>query len=274
MTLREAIRTAAARLSAVSDTARLDAEILAAHSLGVTRATLLLTHLDAAAPPDFQAFVARRANAEPVAYITGQAEFWTLTLHVRPGILIPRSDSETLIEAALAACAGAPPAAILDLGTGSGALLLAALSEWPEARGLGVDQSPVALAVAQDNAQALGCADRACFREGDWGAGVSGPFNLILCNPPYIATDFVLPRSVVGFEPAGALFAGPEGLDAYQRLAPQIARLLAPDGVACVEIGFDQAEPVAALFAAQGLAVTLTRDLGGRDRCLVLRPRV
>lgn len=271
MTLRDAIRAAAQRLSAVSDTARLDAEILAAHSLGITREVLLLGHLDAAVPPEFPALVARRADAEPIAYITGQAEFWTLTLRVGPGVLIPRSDSETLIEAALEACAGAPPAAVLDLGTGSGALLLAALSQWPDARGVGVDQSPAALAIAQENAQALGLSDRVCVRKGDWGDGVDGPFNLILCNPPYVATDFALARTVAEFEPAGALYAGADGLDDYHRLAPQIARLLASDGVACVEIGFDQAASVSALFAAQGLSVRLKRDLGGRDRCLVLQ---
>ena len=270
MTLREAIRRAAGQLSAVSDTARLDAELLAAHCLGVSREALLLGHLEDAEPPHFADYIDRRLDHEPVAYITGRVDFWSLSLQIGPSVLIPRGDSETLIEAALAACAATPPTEILDLGTGSGALLLAALSEWPAAQGLGVDQSADALAIARKNALATGLSDRARFCQGDWGAGLTGPFNLILCNPPYIATGFPLDRQVAAFEPASALYAGEQGLDDYRRIAPQIAQLLDRKGVACVEIGFDQAASVGALFAEQGLSVDLRRDLGGRDRCLVL----
>ncbi|MFM1982841.1 MAG: peptide chain release factor N(5)-glutamine methyltransferase [Pseudomonadota bacterium] len=271
MMLREALRQAAARLAMVSETPRLDAELLAAHSLGVARDQVLLAHLDDAVPEQFWDLIARRLNEEPVAYITGMAEFWSIPLQVGPGVLIPRPDSETLITAAMAHFQTSAPATILDLGTGSGALVLAALVEWPLARGLGVDQSDDALAIATANAQRLQLTDRVRFQAGNWGAGLAGPFDLILCNPPYIAVDYPLARGVVDFEPLSALFAGPAGLDDYVRLAPQIAALLAKDGCACVEIGFDQALTAGALFAEQGLSVEVHQDLGGRDRALLLR---
>ncbi|MEY3906381.1 MAG: hypothetical protein RIR59_1204, partial [Pseudomonadota bacterium] len=153
MMLREALRQAAARLAMVSETPRLDAELLAAHSLGVARDQVLLAHLDDAVPEQFWDLIARRLNEEPVAYITGMAEFWSIPLQVGPGVLIPRPDSETLITAAMAHFETSAPTTILDLGTGSGALVLAALVEWPLARGLGVDQSDDALAIATANAQ-------------------------------------------------------------------------------------------------------------------------
>ncbi|MFM7028765.1 MAG: peptide chain release factor N(5)-glutamine methyltransferase [Chakrabartia sp.] len=273
MTLRDALKAAAARLAPLSATPRLDAELLAAHALGVTREAMILSYLEEAAPEGLEPLVARRLAQEPVAYILGEADFWTLTLGVSPAVLIPRADSETLIEAALDAFALRPPASILDLGTGSGALLLAALSEWPLAAGLGVDQSDEALAIARANAVRTGLAGRARFQQGDWGQGLEAVFDLILCNPPYIAQGFPLAADVAAHEPHTALFAGPDGLDDYRLLAPQIAALLAPGGVACVEIGFDQAVSAGALFSAQGLALEVRRDLGGRDRCLVLRKK-
>ena len=166
----------------------------------------------------------------------------------------------------------AGPRTILDLGVGPGTLLLAALAEWPQARGLGIDTSQPALGYARDNAARLGLADRARFEHGDWFAGRDARFDLILCNPPYIATTAALPAEVSDYEPAAALFAGPDGLVAYRILAPQIARALAPGGVACVEIGHAQGESAAALFRACGLTVALRQDLGGRDRCLVITP--
>jgi len=270
MTLREALKDAAARLEAVSDTPRLDAELLAAFALGCDRNTLLLHHLDGEVPAAFNDLVSRRLTAEPVAYITGARDFWSLGLKVAPGVLIPRPDSETLIEAALQHFGEAPPRSILDLGTGSGALLLAALSEFREARGLGIDRSATALAIAAKNAGLNGLAERAVFQEGNWGQGIEGPFDLILCNPPYIETGCALPRDVAAYEPAEALFAGADGLDDYRTLAPQIARLLASPGCACVEIGHDQGESAAALFRAEGLNVVVLKDLGARDRCLVM----
>lgn len=270
MTLREALVTASQRLSRVSDTPRLDAELLAAHALAVDRNTLLLTHLDGEVPEGFDALVERRMSNEPIAYITGRREFWTLSLAVGPSVLIPRPDSETLIEAALAYFKNKQPNSVLDLGTGSGALLLAALSEFPDAQGVGIDQSSDAVQIATANAVRCGLGNRVRFQIGDWADGLAGSFDLVLCNPPYISTQAELPMTVVGFEPARALFAGADGLSDYRVLAPQITRLLAPNGCAVVEIGFDQAASVGTMFEGSGLSVDVCKDLGGRDRCLLL----
>jgi len=269
LTASDALREAAGRLAAVSDSPRLDAELLMAHAAGVERGELLLRLPDMAVPEGFAALVERRLAHEPVSQIIGTRDFWTLRLAVTKDVLTPRPDSETLIEAAVAHFAGTQgPRTLLDLGTGSGALLLAALAEWPEARGLGVDISPAALAVARGNAARCGLDARAEFAHGDWFAGVDGHFDLILANPPYIATDAALPRDVAEYEPHGALYAGADGLDAYRLLAPELGKHLAPGGMAAVEIGHDQGESAAALFAAKGLSVSLHNDLGGRPRCL------
>jgi release factor glutamine methyltransferase len=261
------LRDAAAKLAPISDTPRLDAELIAAHAAGLERGEMLLRLGDLAVPAGADALLARRLAHEPVAHITGTRDFWTLSLKVTPDVLIPRPDSETLIEAALRHFAGqAGPRRILDLGTGSGALLLAALSEWPEATGLGIDISAGALAVARENAGRCGLADRADFVAGDWAQGLDGRFDLILCNPPYIEADAVLAPEVADHEPHGALFAGADGLDCYRRLAPEMARLLETGGIALFEIGHDQAAAVSGLFAAEGFAPALHHDLGGRDR--------
>lgn len=264
ITVAAALRAAAARID------RFDAEVLLAAVLGVERGALLLDPDREFEPDLFDAPVSRRAAGEPVAYITGHREFWSLDLLVTPAVLIPRPDSETLIEAALAS--GISPATILDLGTGSGALLLAALTEWPAATGLGIDASTAALAVAAQNAERLGLAPRAMFRLGDWGQGLPDRFDLILCNPPYVETGADLAPDVRDHEPASALFAGADGLDDYRRLVPQLVGLLAPGGIALVEIGHTQAAAVAALVV--GAEVTTCRDLAGRDRCLVVKPVV
>lgn len=267
-----ALRAAAARLAPVSDSARLDAELLMAHAAGLSRERLILGLRDLDAPEGFDALVERRLRHEPVSQIVGARDFWTLSLAVSRDVLTPRPDSETLLDAAVEHYAGTPgPARILDLGTGSGALLLAALDEWRGATGLGIDASAAALAVARGNATRCGLADRAAFRAGDWLAGVEERFDLVLANPPYISTHALLPRDVAEYEPAMALFAGEDGLDAYRVLAPGLAAVLAPDGLALFEIGFDQAESAGALFAAQGLDVSVLRDLGGRARCLKMR---
>lgn len=269
--VRAALARAAADLAATSETARLDAELLMAHALGVEREAMLLGRLDDPVPVGFAPLVARRAGHEPVAYIIGYRDFWTIRLAVAPGVLIPRPDSETLIEAAVAHFGRPGPARILDLGVGSGALLCAALAEWPQATGLGIDASAAAAAIAQGNAERLGLAERAAIRLGDWGAGIDECFDLILCNPPYVERDAGLAPDVARFEPASALFAGADGLDDYRRLAPQIGRLLAPGGLAAIEIGADQADSVLALVAEAGLVGSVRADLAGRNRVILVK---
>lgn len=265
------LRAAAERLATTSDTPRLDAELLAAHALGMARGDMLLKLRDLPVPGTADALLKRRLAHEPIAYILGWRDFWTLRLQVAPGVLIPRPDSETLIEAATAHFgAGAGPRRILDLGTGSGALLLAALSIWQDANGIGIDTSATALRIAEGNADQCGLQNRALFRQGDWAADLTERFDLILCNPPYIAEGEALARDVADHEPHIALFAGCDGLDAYRVLADQIPALLTPGGCAMIEIGHDQGETAAALFTASGLAVAVRADLGGRARCLVL----
>ncbi len=271
--IKAALREAAARLAAVSDTPRLDAELLMAHALGIERQALLLDPSRHDVPAGFAALVERRMAHEPIAYILGYRDFWTVRIGAGSGVLIPRPDSETLIEACLdlhRARGAGWPATILDLGTGPGTLLLAALSEFPAAKGLGIDASECALAYARDNAATLGMSERASFRAGDWAAGVDGAFDLILCNPPYIAETEVLMADVADHEPESALFAGADGLDDYRRIIPDLPRLLAPGGAAILEIGHRQRISVSGLAHAAGFAVTCRQDLGGRDRALVL----
>lgn len=269
-----AIRAAATRLADVSDTPRLDAELLMAHALGIERAPLLLDPTRFTLPPSFAALVARRMAHEPIAYILGYRDFWTIRLAVGPGVLIPRPDSETLIEAALDFSHNADrpdwPRHILDLGTGPGTLLLAALSEWSQATGLGIDASETALAYARRNAAALRLDGRASFRTGDWAQGVEGRFDLILCNPPYIGSEERLMPQVAKHEPAAALFAGADGLDDYRRIIPALPSLLEKGGLAVLEIGAAQAMSVTALAESAGFSVQCRRDLGGRDRALCL----
>lgn len=273
MTVAEALREAAARLAETCDTARLDAEVLMAHALGVTRSDLLLRHMADPVPSQFAALVARRLGHEPVAYIVGEQEFYGHSFRVTPAVLIPRGDSEVLVETALKARPDARR--VLDCGTGSGALLLAILAGLPEAQGIGIDRSSDALAVAAANAGRLGLVGRAEMRAADWHqpgwSAELGRFDLILANPPYVETGAELAPSVRDHEPAGALFAGPEGLDDYRVLVPQLPGLLAPGGVALVEIGATQAAAVAAIAAESGFAATLHHDLAGRPRVLELK---
>lgn len=267
------LRDATIALETVSETPRLDAELLMAHALGVGRSEMLLRQHDLSTPQNFGALLARRVAHEPVAYIIGRQAFWDLELHVTPDVLIPRADSETLLEAAIDWFEGKEaPARIADLGTGSGALLLAGLSIFPGAAGIGVDASHAAIAVAKGNADRLGMGDRASFHtrdwhEGGWTQGL-GTFDLILCNPPYIENEVVLSAMVTQFEPHGALFAGPEGLDDYRVLIPVLASMLSPKGVIFFEIGYNQAESVAILGRKAGFSTSLRRDLGGNPRVL------
>lgn len=266
-----ALREASARLAPASATPRLDAEILLAHALSVSRDALLLDPARYTVPDGFWALVGRRLAHEPVAYIIGYRDFWTVRIGVGPGALVPRADSEVLIEVAVAQFAGGAPARVLDLGTGPGTLLLAALDQWPDASGLGIDASAAALAYARANAAALGLAARAELRLGDWGAGIAEAFDLVLCNPPYIANHEALMADVAAHEPAAALFAGDDGLADYRRILPQLARLMTPDAIAVLEIGWQQAAAVTALARAAGFEPELHRDLGGRDRAVSLR---
>lgn len=257
---------------------RLEARRLLAHVLD-TSEEALLRDPRAAVPADkaqhFAALLARRVAHEPFAYLTGRVGFWTLDLEVSPATLIPRADSETLVEAALAACPDKGAALrVLDLGTGTGALLLAVLSEFPDANGIGIDLKPAAAALAARNAARLGLAARAHFLAGDWAAALAGRFDLILCNPPYIESAAIpgLMPEVARHEPASALDGGADGLAAYRRIIADLPRLLAPQGIAVLELGAGQQAAVEALGRAAGLTPeACSADLGGVPRALVLR---
>lgn len=253
---------------------RREARLLVAHALGITRDMLLR---DPAVPADVAAVLplaARRAGGEPLAFITGRREFWSLDLEVSPATLIPRPDSETLIEAALAACPDRGALGrVLDLGTGTGCLLLAVLSEFPGAFGVGVDRVQGAAALAARNAVRLGFADRAAFLCGDWSAALASRFNLVLSNPPYVTAAEMagLQREVRLHEPASALEAGADGLDAYRRIIAALPDLVAPDGIAILELGAGQAEDVAAIAHQAGFCMDVRRDLAGIARAGLLR---
>jgi release factor glutamine methyltransferase len=258
--------------------ARSDAWLLLSAVIGRSRAELIAgvpLPLSPAEEHRLEALAARRLAREPMAYILGSREFWSLAFEVGPAVLVPRPESETVVEMALATIADrTAPLRILDLGTGSGCLLLALLSELPRASGLGIDCSAAALAIATSNARRLGLAERAEFGEGDWGRGLAGPFDVIVCNPPYVArTDAEnLAPEVRAFEPEEALFAGPDGLLAYHALAPDGARLLAKDGMVFLEIGQGQGAAVERIMRRHGLRLVASRpDLAGIERCLIFR---
>lgn len=273
MNVAQALREATLTLTPVSDTARLDAELLMAEALGVTRSELLLRHTGAAVPERFAALVSRRMRHEPVAYILGRQEFFGREFLVTPDVLIPRADSETLIEAALDFLPA--PRRILDCGTGSGALLLTMLAERDGAEGVGVDVSLGALAVAAANAARLGLSNRCRMLHRDWTEegwreGL-GRFDLIIANPPYVESGAGLAPGVAGWEPAAALFAGADGLDDYRILIPCLPGLLAPAGRVVMEIGATQAPPVSAIAEPAGFHCVVRPDLAGRPRALIMR---
>lgn len=266
-----ALADAARQLESNSDTARLDSELLMAEALHIDRDRLLLSPPDRKVPDRFWDMVERRKSGEPIAYITGRRAFWNIELHVGPGVLVPRPDSEVLISSAIEHFEGTEgPKRILDLGTGPGTLLLAAIDIWPGSTGLGIDVSRGALSYASANARRLGFEPRVKLMQGDWAHGLVEKFDLILCNPPYVPEGAEVGTGVREFEPDEALFAGKEGLDAYRALAPQLPRLLNPGGLAAVEIGHDQADAVTGLLARDGLDAKVAQDLAGRDRVLLL----
>jgi release factor glutamine methyltransferase len=273
MKVAEVLRDAAGQLAAASDTARLDAELLMAHALAVSRSDLLLRHMQDPVPESFAALIERRARHEPVAYILGRKEFYGREFLVAPGVLIPRMDSETTVAAALEACPA--PGHVLDCGVGSGALLFTVLAERPLAEGVGIDRSAEALATASANAASLELSDRVQLLRRDWDeagwADDLGRFDLVLANPPYVEEEAPIAPAVREWEPAGALFSGAEGLDAYRVLIPQLPDLLTESGVVVVEIGATQAEAVSEIATNIGFTVELRRDLADRPRALVLR---
>lgn len=270
------IAEAARRLrhAGVEDPAR-DARLLARWAAGLDGAAFS-ARLDeptpAAEAARFAEAVAARAARVPVAQITGMREFWGRRFRVTPDVLDPRPETETLIAAALD---GPPARRILDLGTGSGCILLTLLAEWPEARGTGTDISPAALAVAEANARALGLADRAGFARADWCAGLTGRFDMVVSNPPYVSAAELagLTPEIRLHEPRAALVpAGDpgDGLEAYRRIAAGIAPLMAPRARVLLEIGASQGAEVAGIMAAAGASrPAVLRDLDGRDRVIV-----
>ncbi len=284
--LGEILNAFTARLARAGiESARLDARLLSAHALGWDAAKIVAAKdflPDAEQRRTLDALIDRREAREPVAVIIGRCEFWSLDFAVNADVLIPRPDSEILVEAALAAAEdkandggengdkeGDGGLGILDLGTGSGCLLLALLSELPLASGLGVDISEAALSVAASNAKNLGLEGRAEFELSDWGDGISGRFDIVVANPPYIADgEFAtLEPEVARFEPRLALSGGADGLDCYRILTPRLGPLLSPGGRAFVEIGAAQADAVAALLKAGGLEVRqVLKDLAGHPR--------
>ncbi len=256
---------------------RRDARLLIAVALGLPESTLFADPTRAVAGPPVaaaQALIARRAAREPVSRILGRREFWSLEFHLGPATLDPRRDSETVVDAALAATAGQAVGRVLDLGTGTGCLLLAVLSERPGYHGVGVDLSAEAAAMARHNAARLGLTARTHFVAGDWTGPIDATFDIVLCNPPYIAEPELdhLEPEVAAFDPRRALAGGPDGLSAYRRLSSELHRVLGRTGVALFEIGDGQAAAVGRIFQDAGFAVgPIAADLAGRARCVAVR---
>ena len=267
----------AARLRAAGiESPRREARLLLAHALKVRQEDIVAGRLPPLTPGEAQTFEAllnRREAREPLAYILGHREFWSLEFTVRPGVLVPRPESELLVEQALKSFPDRDaPLRVLDLGTGSGCLLLAFLSERPNAHGLGIDISPAALNIAQENAAQLGLLQRAQFAVSNWLENVPGAFDVILVNPPYIAEDALndLQPEVQAYEPRSALDGGPDGLDPYRDIALGMKEHMAVGGRAFFEVGQGQAEAVASLLGQAGLAIEGTVcDLAGIPRCVI-----
>jgi release factor glutamine methyltransferase len=269
-------RTIEALEAAGVDSAALDARLIFDHALGRRGASRAMSP-DAAVTPDAIARIdrlaGRRVAREPMAMILGMREFWSLDFEVSGDTLVPRPESELAVELALTHMKGGNgDSRILDLGTGTGCLLLSLLHERAEATGIGVDFSAGALRVARANARRLGLEERARFIQGDWAAPVSGTFDIVVANPPYVAeADYGrLEPEIRDFEPYLAVVGGPDGLDCYRRFAGDMPRLLAPGGAVIVECGRGQAGDVAALLEAAGLGhIEIERDFAGIERCVL-----
>jgi release factor glutamine methyltransferase len=273
-TLVQAWNAAKARLQAAGvDGPVIDARLLVEAAAGASRTDIIadprrvLTEEQAAT---LESFIARRERREPVSHILGRKGFWKIMLQVTADVLTPRPDTETLVELVLRDLPEAKAFSVLDLGVGSGAIILAILAERPAGKGLGVDVSDEALAVARENAANLGLAGRVALLRGDWTRGLGdASFDLVVANPPYVRSAEIagLAPEVRDHEPRLALDGGPDGLDAYRELAPEILRVLKPGCPFAVEIGFDQSTEVEALFKAAGAeAVATHKDLANRDR--------
>ncbi|MGE0667027.1 MAG: peptide chain release factor N(5)-glutamine methyltransferase [Sphingomonadales bacterium] len=275
VTLGDLQRSGRARLAAAGvGSAALDATLLLCAATGERREAVMAypeRFAPAAAAETYRAMIDRRAAREPVSRILGRREFWGLDFAVAPPVLDPRPDTETLVRAALDWLEYRPASRIVDLGTGSGCILLSLLHERPDDTGIGVDASQAALAVARGNAGVLGLSRRAAFVQGDWTAGLrDAAADLVVSNPPYIPSGDItaLEPEVREFDPMGALDGGPDGLAAYRAIAASLGRVLAPGGGAFLEIGAGQEDAVTALFEAAGASVQRFRDLSGRVRCL------
>lgn len=279
ITLGDAIRHATEKLAAAGiDSPAVDARLLIAHALSCDRTALLARAEQNTLPHDLetiQAFIDRRLNHEPVARILGRREFWGLSFALNEATLEPRPDSETLIDAVLSLFPDKRAGIrILDLGTGTGCLLLALLHEYPKATGVGIDRAPRAVEQAQENARQLGLKKRAKFRVGDWFNGINDVFDLIVCNPPYVTTTEMpdLMLEVRNHDPLAALDGGWDGLDAYRTVLPALPRFLNRHGCAVFEVGQGQAGAVQKMFRAAGFPDLRTfKDLGGVERCVTGR---
>lgn len=265
-------------LTAEIATPEIDARLLLSAACGVDDVALISApelEVSRDALQRLEAMVARRLDGEPVSRIVGEREFWGLSFKLNEATLDPRPDSETLIEAVLGVVPDQKRALrILDLGTGSGCLLLALLSEYPNAHGIGVDVSPLAIEAARDNAERLGLLARAQFQMGDWACDLVGPFDIIISNPPYIpqADIQTLSREVKKFDPLTALDGGEDGLEPYRQLMPELARLLSPSGFAVFEFGEGQGPDIASIATSAGIAdVRFYADLAGIDRAIMVK---
>lgn len=273
------LREAASRLKEAGiETSRLDARCLMGHVLGRDPAELagrLDDRLEDDVVRRFHGLLARRLDREPVSRIVGSREFWSLSFELTDAVLDPRADSEAVVDAVLSEVGDRNAGlSLLDLGTGSGCLLAALLSELPRAVGVGLDIDPEALRVARRNLTKTDLQERARFVCGDWTEALSGAFDVVVVNPPYVPSGDagLLAPEVSRYDPPGALFAGPEGLDAYRRLVPALPKVLRPKGFAALEIGRGQAELVIPLLTLAGFdSIARRRDLAGVDRCLVAR---